>query len=497
MKKINENIIRRNIIKLFWLIFSISMFLILGAAITKPLNNLVPQRMVLFTMVWIGFYGGLWLLFCFLERKFPGLEKRIKCCLPIYFVLFGAALFVVCCFLRSMPVTDYADVYNAAWNLAMGEEVTNWSYFARWTNNVGCMLFLSFLFSLGKCLPGDIDLYYFVLLVNVLLVVLFVLCLYYLANTFIKGHPAAVSLMVLAVCGTWIPFFANTSIFYSDQLSLGAGVFGVTLLVKGCRKHRWQIYFLAAGICFGVGITLKVTVSTVVIALAIAALLFPKLWEMKSRLLFAVIGCAVVGGAFSCYSRTLPYQEQVESLKPPVEYWFAIGLVGSGTYAESEDFAVRCLTEGNPGMRTEIVREQIRAEIHNLWDLDHIIAKTRQNFGCGDLGAAGYFLYPVEENFLWHCFSQEGTHFWRYACLTTSFFFSVLFYLGVGGLLQFFKKTDYDMAFFVAALTFWGLCLFMMLWEAQDKFLYNHSGWMILGLLFSLNLIGERMGKKK
>lgn len=50
---------------------------------------------------------------------------------------------------------------------------------------------------------------------------------------------------------------------------------------------------------------------------------------------------------------------------------------------------------------------------------------------------------------------------------------------------------DGEVLFFLAALTFWGLCLFMMLWEAQDKFMYNHSGWMIISLIFSLMRMDE------
>ena len=485
---------------MFWLAFSISMFLMLGAAITKPLNNLIPQHMAVYTLVWICLYGGLWFLFCFLERKFPSLEKVIKCCLPIYFIIFGAALFVVSCLLRCEVFTEYGDVYNAAMNFALGQEVTNWEYFARWSNNIGTMLFLAFLFFLGRWLPAGIDLYYFVLLINVIFVLLLVYCLYYLTTKIFQRHPIAVPLMTLAVCMGWIPFFANTSIFYSDQLSLAWGVIAITLLVKGYKKRSWVAYFLAAGLAFGIGGTLKVTATTIAISLGIACFLFPAIWKEKVRLLVPLAGCLAFVLAFSCYTKTLPYQEHTERLKAPVEYWFALGLVGSGTCADSWDFVEECLYAENLEVRTKIARQQIADEIENMWDVGHIIAKARQNFGCGDLGAAGYLLWPKSENFLWNWFSQDGIYFWKYACITTAFFFSILFYNGVGGLLQFLKKQKEEalpeeMLFFLAALAFWGLCMFMMLWEAQDKFLYNHSGWMIIGLISGLNLIGERAEK--
>lgn len=428
---------RKCLIKLFWLCFSVSMLLILGIAITKPLNNLVPRRMVLFTCVWIGLYGGVWALCCFLEKKFPALEQGIKKYLPFYFILFGLALYVVSCLVRSVPITDYENVYNAALQFVRGEEVSNWDYFSRWTNNIGCMLILALLFLPCRWLPEAFDVYYFVLFVKVLLVALFVYCLYYLICTFVKGHPVAVPLMTLFVAGLWIPFYANTAIFYTDQLSLEAAVFATALLVKGYQKRSWYIYYLMAGILFGIGISLKVTVATAIIALMITCLVFSVPSVLKRRVLLTLCSCGLFLLLFSCYNKTLPYQERVEQLKAPVEYWFALGLEGTGTYAGSEEFAISCLTAESLEERTVLARQQIADKITNLWNPEHIVAKTRQNFGFGDLGAAGYYHIPVKENPVWHCFSMNGQYFWKYACVTTAFFFAVLFYMGIGGFFSF------------------------------------------------------------
>lgn len=531
------------ITRLFWLVFSVSMFLILGAALSKPLNNLIPGDMIWYTLVWIVFFGVMWRVCCLLERKAPCMPKLLKYGLPVYLVLFGVALYTVSCLLRCGLFSDYESIYTAALHFARGEEVANWEYFARWNNNVGSMLGLSLLFFLGGWLPAGVDVYYFVLLLNVVQVMLVVYCLYDLAGKLFKTHPVAAPLMTLGICTVWIPVWANTSIFYSDQLSFGAGVFGVTLLLKSweCQRAKsiertggmkkagaesgkrnpWLVYAIGAGVCFGCGAVLKVTSATVLIALVIGCFLYRIVWKHKKELFVAVVSCVVVLALFSAYCRTLPYQEDAERLKVPTGYWFALGLKGNGTYAESEEFAIRCLAAEDVEQRQLMIREQIGQEIHNLWNPEHIIGKARQNFGCGDLGAAGYLLFPYHENVLWHWFSMDGDYYWKYACLSTAFFFSVLFYLGTGGLLQFVRKGKAagkskaggqdeagrqneadrqkeeadereEAGFFIAALAFWGLCLFLMLWEAQDKQMYNHSGWLIISLLCSLNLTGGR-----
>lgn len=505
---------KRIITGLFWLVFSGSMFLILGAALSRPLNNLIPGDMVWYTLVWILFFGVMWRVCCLLEKKVPGMPGILKYGVPVYLLLLGAALYAVSCLLRCGLFSDYESIYMAARQFAAGEEVTNWEYFARWYNNVGSMLGLSLLFFLGGWLPAQVDVYYFVLFLNVVQVILVVYCLYALAGKLFYRHPVAAPLMILGISTVWIPVWANTSIFYSDQQSFGAGVFGVTLLIKSweCRKRDtplkkkklWLFYTVAAGICFGWGAILKVTSATVLIALVIGCFLYRILWEHKRELSVAVISCMMVMVLFSVYCRTLPYQEDAGRLKVPAGYWFALGLKGNGTYAESEEFAIRCLAAENVEERQLIIQEQIRREIHNLWNPEHLLAKARQNFGCGDLGAAGYLLFPYHENILWHWFSMDGDYYWKYACLSTAFFFSVLFYLGAGGFLQFLKRgrdgeggETEEAAFFIAALAFFGLCLFLMLWEAQDKQMYNHSGWLIFALLCSLNLTDRKRGSQK
>lgn len=460
----------------------------------KPLNNQIPIRIFFYTVIWTAFYVCMWVFCCFLEKKAAGLKKLWKYLLPVILVLFGALLFAVSCLLRSDPVTDYRDIYDAAQRLAAGQEVQNWEYFARWHNNVGAMLVLAILFFVSSLFPFVADSYYVILFANVLQVVLAIACLSYLAGKGVKKHSMAASLMAVLIGVLWIPIWANTSVFYSDQLSFGAAVFGLTLLVRGEEKagtrHRlWHT--VAAGFFFAVGFLIKATSATAVIALAFGIFLFG-MWKEHWRQMAVLTGVmAAVMLCYQGYCKTLPYQKDVDRLKAPMEYWVAIGLSGAGTYGDNEEFAIKCLTAQNLEERTRIARQQIVNELPNLWNVDHLVRKLRQNFGCGDLGAAGYLLWPKNENALWHWFSQEGDRYWTYAGITTAAFFSVLFLMGAGGTGMFFCK-EYgreDFLFFVTALAFWGLCLFLMLWEAQDKQMYHHSGWMILSVVYGSNKV--------
>lgn len=497
---------KKILVRIFWIVFSLSMLIIFAAALSRPLNNLIPWKMAVYTLVWVAFFSVLFAVSLFVEKRFPHWESLFRKLLPVYLIIVGAGLFFVSICLRSGPISDYADVYYAAYNYANGMEVDNWDYFARWNNQVGYMLVLSALFKLGSFLKGDDAAYYFVLILNVIQVLLMLRCVVYLAGRASGKHSFSYSVMALLTGTCWLPIWANTSIFYSDQLSLGAAVFGMTFLVrgnekkadKGDKKGNSLFYAATAGLMFGIGAILKATSATLLISMMIACALFMKGREYIKEICVCILMIAVLFGGFKMYSFRMPYQENVSVLKAPVEYWFALGLKGSGTYGESEDFAIKCLTADNYEERKEIAREQIKNNIDNLWDMDHIVAKLRQNFGIGDLGAAGYLIWPENENILWNWASQEGEYYWKYACLTTSFFFAWIFISALGGICMVFKR-DYgkeDMPVFVMSLAFWGLALFLMLWEAQDKQMYNHSGIMILTLVLSMNLLGEEVMNK-
>jgi hypothetical protein len=488
---------KKIIVRLFWIVFTLSMFGILAAALTKPLNNLIPWKMAFYTLVWTAVFAAVYIFSSLIENKDLLKESSLKKLLPFYMFLFGAALFAVSVCLRSGPISDYENVYWAAYKLANGMEVTNWDYFSRWTNNVGYMFVLSLLFRPVSFFNSEDVSYYFVLFLNVVQVVLMLRCIVYLAGRISPEHSVRLSLTALIIGSIWLPLWANTSIFYSDQLSLAAAVFGITFLVRGYEKDKALKYSLPAGLMFAIGALIKATSATLLIALVFAFLIFKKGREYLRELAVTAAVFVVVFGGFKLYSSSLPYMDDVEVLKAPVEYWVALGINGSGTYGDSEDFAIECLTAESYEKRKELAREQIIDNISNLWNKDHIIAKARQNFGAGDLGAAGYLIWPENENLLWNFVSTEGIYYWKYACLTTSFFFAWLLIAALGGAVMCFNKSydEKDMPLFTLSLAFWGLALFLMLWEAQDKQMYNHSGIMILMLAVSLNILGEEIPK--
>jgi hypothetical protein len=421
---------------------------------------------------------------------------RIQWWLLITFcLLYAVTLYLISTTLRSEPHTDYGSVYQMALNLAKGESGESyWSYFARWGNNIGVMTVLSIILRIGLFL-GFQDPYYFALLCNVIQVTVGLLCVFYLSGQF-GSHKFVNQWMTVSLWLLWTPIWGNTNIFYSDQLSFGVSILAFTIWYYGKQRKRKIIWQAVAGFLWGVGAVIKITVLISLIAFIITFFLYEYKRHIRDLVITLCATLAVLF-AFSLYTQTLPSQKLKDSLQAPVEYWIALGLQKDGSYASGMDFALECLNAVTLADRTQIAREEIVENWRSFFLLSHLVEKARNNFAIGDFGASGYLSKPMVQNILWEWFSQDGAYFWKYACLSVSFWFAILLILCLGSSITFIESIKHKKCengqrlFFLCTLTVFGICLFVMLWEANNKQLYNQTPWLLLAVSYCMHLTNQ------
>lgn len=480
----------------FYGVFSLILIAILTVVIRYPQSNLIPARMFLYMLVWVGILCGIRAALSFLEKvivkKGWNPERFSRTMLTVYVVLYGVAIYTVSLILRSDPITDYGHLYQTAYDLATGQAVEDWSYFSMWTNNLGSLTILTFCMRLGVLL-GFSDPYYFVLGLNVLQVVSVLVSLYYLAGK-IGDKSISGQWFTVVVFTLWMPVWACTNSFYSDQLSFGGsitavalGLYACDLQRRGARRAKTVAVILLAGGLWGIGITAKATSAVAAVALAIALLLAWKkgkpYWKSALLLLLAMV---LTVGALSAVSGRYPSKEDEYRLKMPIEYWIAMGLVGNGTYSDNEYLVRQCYKSPNINERQALCRNVIRENLSNLFQAKHMTDKSAVIFASGDISPTSH-IYPHRESLLWHWVYWEGDYYWKYACLTTAFFYAVLLFMLAGTLCRTVSaKNEESNLIFAIYLTVFGLFVFLMLWEAQNKQLYNHIPWMTLAAVCGL-----------
>lgn len=488
--------------------FSVCLIAILAVAVSHPQNNLIPGKIFLYALVWVLILCGMKALLSLLERglvkKGLNVEKLSRTGLIFYLIFYGIALYIVSLILRSYPMTDYGNVYQTAYSLATGQAVEDWSYFSMWTNNLGILSILAFCMRVGVLL-GFPDPYYFVLALNVLQMVAVMLSIFYLAGKIGTGknleendiegsgsRRVCVQWFSILVFTLWTPVWASTGSFYSDQLSFGGSIIAMALFLFGCglqRKKKWFV-LAAAGIVWGIGIVAKATAAVGVIALVITMLMAGKrgrqLWrELLVLGLFIVLSMGLLLEVSDHY----PSKADEYRLETPTEYWIAMGLMGNGTYADNAYLIKECNYSQNVDKRREFCRRMIRENWKNMFDREHLVDKASVIFGEGSISPTSH-MYPYEESLLWHFVYWEGDYYWQYSCLSTGFFYAVLFLTLAGTLFRMIKKEENDLVF-MSYLTVFGLFLFLMLWEAQNKQLYNHIPWMTVTAVCGLESLRD------
>lgn len=468
----------------FYGCFSLFLLMILAVVLRYPQNNLIPGRMLLFTVIWIGILYSVKVALGFLgkqmKKKGLNVEKLSRTGLFFYVLFYMVCLFLISVMLRSEPVTDYGSVYRTAERLALGEKVKDWSYFSMWTNNLGTLSMLTAAMK-GSLLIGFLDPYYGVLVLHVFQAAAVLLSIFYLTGLVWKERT--LQWFAILLFSMWTPVWACTNAFYSDQFSFGGSVIGTALLFyAGKTSCRWKsrLCIVLAGILWGLGIVAKVTAAIPLIALIIAWIFFyRKGWIHLKQGICMVLVIALCAGTMSFISNRYPSKKDEERLKFSTEYWIALGLLGNGTYGENEDFIEGCYLSKDKEARKAYCRQVIWDHRESFFDIERIIKKTSVIFGTGEISPTSH-IYPEKENLLWQCVHYEGTYYWKYCCLSTSFFDAVLVLLFAGCVSRVVKKREENGLVFMSYLAVFGLFFFLMFWEAQNKQLYNHIPWMTL-----------------
>lgn len=483
----------QELIVVFLFLFAVFVIIVTGIGMAKPKYNLIPHRIAIYTLIWLGIMSGIRVFYLKAEKRFLN-EKGMMCKLLFSLVLIVCSilLFVSGCVSRSDPHTDYGEVYKAAYHLSMGIPVSNWYYFSSNPNNRGVLLFLAGLLKLGN-LMGLEDGYYFVLGCQALHVILTVLCVCYLSERDVEHRTANVwTNMSLFLMLT--PLYGNISIFYSDQCSFGFGIAAYTVyylaLYKCQSKYKSFLLCLLSGMLWGLGIWIKVTIGIALIALFITLIVQGNIKQQWRHIAFLIVGAAGISLLISAYMKTLPCEKNIEKDSNPILYFVALGLEGDGSYGENEEYAIMNRQADDVFARREMAIQYIRNKWRNFFDWEHLTKKARTNFAYGDLGASGYMTYPHNENnIIYQLWEYEGRFFWKYACLSTSYLFALLICVAGGALFAAFRGRA-DEVQVVSCMALFGIMFFLMLWEAQNKQMYNHAGWLILAAGYGMRVIG-------
>lgn len=439
----------------------------------------------------LPFAGWLALLFAaarLASARAAWLEERRRWLFAAFLLLWFGVLLLFGFWMRTDPAFDFEAVFRGAetW-LKTGSLREYADYFYYFPNNLGAALLLREVFRAAS-LFGVQDFYAVGTVFNCLLLTAAAGLTCRIAQMLWGIEKAALTLFLWAGA---LPLYFFAPIFYTDALSLVFPVFLYYAWLKaraGADWYRRLGWLLAAGAACGLGMSVKATVAIAAAAILIEWLLFGPRLRLLAGMAAGSAAAALVFGGMGA----LPYldgtldRQRADRQNTPLVHWVMMGLKGNGGY-NAEDYAYT-RSFADPDERIAADKQVIRERLADYGFggyLAFLYQKGVVTLGDGTyqvesflddnpryatlLHAAAIGTGPANRAFSLVC---QGFHL-----LLLSLFVLGCLYDGLLGT----PRGEERARQIVPRLSFFGLLLFLLIWETSPRYLVNFLPLLLIG----------------
>ena len=483
--------VRTGAVRLFYIVFVLLMgWLLLNIVFFNPWFDYNPLIVLPLAAVWAAGFFGLRKLSGKLERVWSGHEKR---CLLAFFVLLSLVQLFFYWQAAGYPTRDFERVFTGAYNYTIAGVIEDpyLDYFYKYPNNMPLTILLQFLFRAVYRVTGWTNLFVLGALFNAFCLDLGYLFVYLCCRRIGGVRTGMTALWMLALC---IPLQCYISIFYTDTTTLFYAPLAVWLwlcLRDERRLRRWLLLALVLGVVVGFGMKQKYSVVIALVALLIDGLLrAPK--KAAAVAAAAAIGFFAWSAVFDSfmYAHILD-KEKAEDAATPFLSWIMMGLKGDGTHNPEDNYLIwywPTAEEKEEQARTELIARL--EEMGPLGYLSFLNRKGVRSFGTGDLDVMNTAAdSPMRDSFIVQCIWQQGRWHTQFLYITQGYHLAV-FALMLGGAVLALRRRDGRC--FVPHLSYFGLYLFLLLWEAGQRYQINYLGIYLICAAFGLQMLCEK-----
>ena len=471
-------------------------WVLLGAAAVTAACAFFPKESgapasLLWALPFLGLWGSI-------ARFLP--EKTARRSFPWACALAAAASFAVSVWFmrvyRYEPLWDPAALFYGAQGWARGDLLSIGSptfrpetYFYYFPNNLGATAVLAAWFRTTR--PGDP--YLAACTLNaVLLSAAFVGTA--LAAREIAGPRAGLCALAILACTP--PLWLSAPAFYTDFLSLSFPVGGLCLALcaeraakRGCRAALYA----AAGLCWGVGALVKITVLVAPIALGLWQILRGK-WRCAAAVILAA---GLAFGALSLALDRAVYPGQLDREKAretntPLLHWVMMGLRGDGFY-NGEDYEFT-RSFADPAERSAAVRAETVRRIRELGPgglARHMLRKAGYILSDGTLMLSDYYDdHPQAPEALRDLLLPGGERYALWKAVSSGAHLAMLLLAVLGAAREALRRSLRAGGCVFPAV--FGLVLFLIFWETSRRYWINFLP--LFALCAALGLAGGERG---
>lgn len=479
----------------FYIIYSLILLSIIVIALLEPQNNLTSGQLIIGVPIATAFF----LICVFIWNKVSnGIpEKAKRLLVPLLLALFGLVIFAVSfnrsTFYNTFP--DYSYLYNGALDMADTGSVRNPKYFLNYTNNTGPMLFLSMIFRISHRL--GISEFYPTVVISIATVLLAIWAATDLLSYDTDGKWSAPAIIFTAI---YLPLYVLTPAFYTDTMSFGLGVLALALCKRTvCLEKKKILYSFLAGLITAYAFMWKVTALIPLVAGFIVMLLKKDFKKAKGLISYAVFTILFIAALNICLNQDPLYRQSKETGNPVIS-WIALGSSGNGGYYQGMDFILEINEMDSKAEKTEASLDYLKAHKSELFSAEHFRDKIACNFATGTMNCSEFLWNDSDGTLLWELMASWGKYYWRTSqiCFIYMFICYMVIMLGIlFSLTDLIRGRYIPYAKLVSDISLFGIILFLMIWEAKGRQMYNQFPMLIVNLFISADMIVSRLMRKK
>ena len=158
----------------------------------------------------------------------------------------------------------------------------------------------------------------------------------------------------------------------------------------------------------------------------------------------------------------------------PVIHWIALGSHGHGDWTDNSDYGYQLLGAPSMEAKKEIAYSYIAQNRDEMFSIHHIVEKARHNFASGFMGLSTYIYEPDSPAYPF--LSAYGVYGGYTMMIVTGMYYLLLLLNIIGSVISIIRRklNCYNILGLFARISLFGLFLFLMFWEANNRQLYNH-----------------------
>lgn len=326
----------------------------------------------------------------------------------------------------------------------------------------------------------------FVIIYNAIMTSLMFLFIYKIVKKLSNSHLA---LIVMFITMLYPDFYLYIPYYYTDIMALPFGIIGFYLLLAGDLKenNKSYIYYLLAGILFGIGFKLRVTTIIILIAYIICLLRNIEVKLFIKKLLFIFTGIILTLFTYSKIIYPSFNVEIDESVKVPPLHWVMMG-TNPETDGGYDDAAINFSIHSKD--KNKDIMEVIKSRIPKLTPKFYY-NKLRKVWSEGDHDIQRKYALTKQMSEFKNYINGPMCGILRYYSQMLKFTIYTLFLISIGYELK--KKNNFqDSKNAPIIISVFGGILFYLLWEALSRYSFSFLPIIIIGTFTGIDLFVKK-----